>query len=59
VGLSRDLIAWRRARLLEAGFDEAFAAELALDPRYDLHAVLELVDRGCPPSLARRIMAPQ
>jgi hypothetical protein len=24
----------------------------------DLHALLELVDRGCPPALAARILAP-
>ena len=26
--------------------------------RYDLHALLRLVDRGCPPDLALRIVAP-
>jgi hypothetical protein len=31
---------------------------LANDRRFDLHAVLELVDRGCPPELAARILAP-
>ena len=31
---------------------------LARDPRYDLHALIELVERGCPPELAVRILAP-
>jgi hypothetical protein len=26
--------------------------------RYDVHAVIELVERGCPPDLATRILAP-
>ena len=25
---------------------------------YDLHALIELVERGCPPALAIRILAP-
>jgi hypothetical protein len=32
--------------------------QLACDGRYDLHALLELVDQGCPPRLAPRILAP-
>ena len=31
---------------------------LARDTRYDLHALLELTDRGCPAELAARILAP-
>ena len=54
-----DVYAWRRGLLREAGFDDDAAAELAEDAGYDLHALLELVDRGCPPHLARRIMAPR
>jgi hypothetical protein len=45
-------------RLRAAGFSAALAAELASDCGVDLHAVLELMDRGCPPELAARIMAP-
>jgi hypothetical protein len=37
---------------------EELARRLADDRRYDLHALLELVDRGCPPALAVRILAP-
>jgi hypothetical protein len=49
---------WRRSRLRRAGFDARLAAEVAADPRYDLHAILELTRRGCPPHLAVRILAP-
>ena len=49
---------WRTQRLLDAGFDERDASRLGYDPAYDLHALLELVDRGCPPALAIRILAP-
>jgi hypothetical protein len=32
--------------------------DLAGDCAIDLHALLELVDHGCPPALAARILAP-
>jgi hypothetical protein len=53
-----DLISWRACRLTAAGFSRAEAFELAGDDEVDLHLLLELVDRGCPPSLAARIVAP-
>jgi hypothetical protein len=49
---------WRRSQLRRAGFDARLAAEVAADPRYDLHAILRLTQRGCPPHLAVRILAP-
>ena len=49
---------WRRDRLVEAGFALPIASRLAPDPRYDLHALIELVEQGCPPELALRILAP-
>jgi hypothetical protein len=49
---------WRRRRLAAAGFEQALAAELADEPAIDLHELLVLVDRGCPPALAARILAP-
>ena len=49
---------WRRDRLIEAGFPLPVASQLARDPRYDLHALIELVEQGCPPELALRILAP-
>jgi hypothetical protein len=52
------MIVWRRRRLEQAGFDRGRAEQLAGDRRTDVHALLELVDRGCPPDLAARILAP-
>jgi hypothetical protein len=50
---------WRRRRLLVAGFDEQLAEQLAGDDAgVDLHELLVLLDRGCPPALAARILAP-
>jgi hypothetical protein len=51
-------VAWRAQCLRGAGFDGPAARRLARDPAFDLHALLELVDRGCPPELAVRIAAP-
>ncbi|HEY7346588.1 MAG TPA: hypothetical protein VH620_13565 [Gaiella sp.] len=51
-------VEWRRDRLVDAGFPRELATRLARDARYDLHALIELVERGCPPSLAARILAP-
>jgi hypothetical protein len=52
------VLKWRRRRLLDAGFDRDLADTLAAERRMDLHALLELVERGCPPVLAARILAP-
>jgi hypothetical protein len=49
---------WRREQLLASGFSLPLAARLAKDARYDLHALIELVERGCEPELAVRILAP-
>jgi hypothetical protein len=55
---SRDVFIWRREQLLRSGFPPALAARLAADPVYDLHGLIELVERGCEPELAVRILAP-
>lgn len=57
-GPPTDARTWRRCRLLEAGFPETLADAVAADPLFDLHALLQLLDRGCPPGLAVRITAP-
>jgi hypothetical protein len=57
-GRRQGLVRWRREQLLESGFLLSVAARLAKDSRYDLHALIELVERGCPPDLAARILSP-
>jgi hypothetical protein len=52
------VIGWRRNQLLAAGFPEPLARSLARDGRYDLHALIELVERGCDPLVAVRVVAP-
>ena len=56
--ISGDVVEWRRCVLREAGFDASLARELAGEARVDLHDLLNLVDRGCPPGVAARILAP-
>lgn len=53
-----DLAGWREERLLRAGVEAGLAASIASDCAMDLHAMIELVERGCPPGLAARILAP-
>jgi hypothetical protein len=49
---------WRRAQLVAAGFSSSLAGCVARDHGYDLHALIELAEAGCPPELAVRILAP-
>lgn len=56
-GCPADLIAWRRRQLVQAGFDPRTAGVFA-ESAIDLHATIELVEAGCPPPMAARIMAP-
>jgi len=53
-----DVAGWRERRLEAAGFDERTAVLLAGDCGFDLHGLINLVEAGCPPGLAVRIMAP-
>ena len=55
---AHEVVAWRCSQLARAGFDRPTAARLASDSRYDLHALLDLVARGCSPELAVRVLAP-
>jgi hypothetical protein len=51
-------VRWRRRQLVDAAFPLPLANRIARDARYDLHALIELAERGCPPELAVRILAP-
>lgn len=53
-----EVVAWRCDRLRAHGFATSLASALASDCRVDLHALIELVEGGCPPELAARILAP-
>jgi hypothetical protein len=44
--------------LRKAGFDTVLTEQLSHECAVDLHALIGLVERGCPPPLAARIMAP-
>jgi hypothetical protein len=43
---------------MRAGVEGDLAASIASDCAMDLHAIIELLERGCPPRLAARIVAP-
>ena len=49
---------WRCEQLVQSGFAPPLADSIAKNARYDLHALIELVERGCRPDLAVRILAP-
>jgi len=53
-----EVVAWRRTRLRNAGFDAKLAEQLSRECAVDLHALIELVEQGCPPPLAARILVP-
>jgi hypothetical protein len=56
---AHEVVSWRRQQLAAAGFPRLLAARLAKDGRYDLHALIELAERGCRPELAVRILSPE
>lgn len=47
---------WRLTELERAGYDPAAAAELAARHDVDLHFAIELVERGCSPGVALKIL---
>jgi hypothetical protein len=53
-----EVVRWRRDQLTGVGFSLPLAERLACDERWDIHALIELVERGCPPEVAGRIAAP-
>jgi hypothetical protein len=47
---------WRAGALERAGFDAEQAARLAARTDIDLHRATDLIEQGCPPELALRIL---
>jgi len=47
---------WRTDELIRVGFEPEAAVALAAEPGVDLHAAIDLVERGCPPDIALRIL---
>ena len=47
---------WRHEELERAGYTPGEAAELAARHDVDLHLAVELMDQGCSPELALRIL---
>jgi hypothetical protein len=52
------VVIWRRDQLVRSGVPPSLAARAAMDGGYDVHAFVELLERGCPPEMAIRILAP-
>ena len=48
--------AWRAEQLEAAGYDARDAAKLAERRDVDLHAAVALIERGCSPALATKIL---
>jgi hypothetical protein len=48
---------WRTSELMRVGFPGDDAVALAARTDVDLHQAIELVQRGCPPDLAIRILS--
>jgi hypothetical protein len=55
---AHEVVEWRKIELLHYGFPQELAARVAQDERYDLHQLIDLVDQGCSPALAVRILSP-
>ena len=47
---------WRTDELLRVGYELETATLMAADLEVDLHAAIDLVERGCPPDIAARIL---
>lgn len=52
------MVNWRQLELEQCGFPRLLAARVARDQRYDLQQLVELVQHGCSPQLAVRILSP-
>jgi hypothetical protein len=47
---------WRLYELIRAGYQATDALILSQRPEIDLHRAVELLERGCPPETALRIL---
>jgi hypothetical protein len=47
---------WRAEELEKVGYDPMSAVELAARHDVDLHAAISLIEKGCPPETAVRIL---
>jgi hypothetical protein len=47
---------WRFEALGRAGYQPRHAAKLAASPEVDLHRAIDLLERGCDPNLALKIL---
>lgn len=47
---------WRIGELERAGYSPDAATQLGARPDVDLHLAIELIERGCPPGTALRIL---
>lgn len=50
------IICWRFHELMESGFELDGALRLAVATHVDLHRASDLLQRGCPPETALRIL---
>lgn len=50
------VVRWRAERLERAGYDVSVAQELAARLDVDLHRAIELLEHGCSPETAARIL---
>jgi hypothetical protein len=53
---SERVVRWRAERLQRAGYDPELAHELAARADIDLHLAVELIEHGCAPETAARIL---
>jgi hypothetical protein len=50
------VLVWRFKQLCRSGFELELATTIAARMDVDLHDAIKLVERGCPPELAGRII---
>ena len=53
-----EFVTWRREQLAYYGFPLRLASQVARNQHFDLHALIELAERGCPPEIAVHILTP-